>query len=61
MIFLIGDTISNDPSVVDYHAHDPLAWSTSTDPEAGLFLNFLHQQQRHTPLCRAAGYRHGGG
>ena len=24
MIFLFGDTINNDPNVVNYHAHDPL-------------------------------------
>jgi uncharacterized protein (TIGR03437 family) len=40
MIFLFGDTISKDVSVVNYHAADPVAWSTSTDPEAGLLLNF---------------------
>ena len=40
MIFLFGDTISKDVSVVNYHASDPIAWSTSTDPESGLLLNF---------------------
>ena len=40
MIFLFGDTISKDVSAVNYHAADPLAWSTSTDPESGLLLNF---------------------
>ena len=40
MIFFFGDTISKDASVVNYHASDPIAWSTSTDPEAGLLLNF---------------------
>jgi len=40
MIFFFGDTISKDASVVNYHAADPIAWSTSTDPEAGLLLNF---------------------
>jgi len=40
MIFFFGDTISKNPSVVNYHAADPIAWSTSTDPEAGLLLNF---------------------
>lgn len=40
MIFFFGDTISKDPSTVNYHGADPIAWSTSTDPEAGLLLNF---------------------
>src|ERR1019366_616262 len=40
MIFFFGDTISKDASVVNYHAAYPIAWSTSTDPEAGLLLNF---------------------
>lgn len=41
MLFLFGDTISSNPSVVNYHAHDPIAWSTSTDPDSGLLLNFF--------------------
>jgi len=40
MIFFFGDTISSDVSVVKYLAADPIAWSTSTDPEQGLLLNF---------------------
>jgi Domain of unknown function (DUF4185) len=43
MIFFFGDTISTNPSVVNYHAHDPIAQSTSTDPEKGLLLNFYTQ------------------
>lgn len=37
MIFLFGDTIGVN---VNYKAGDSFAWSTSTDPEAGLLLNF---------------------
>jgi hypothetical protein len=37
MIFLFGDTIGVN---VNYKAADSFAWSTSTDPEAGLLLNF---------------------
>jgi uncharacterized protein (TIGR03437 family) len=40
MIFFFGDTISSNVATVNYHASDPLAWSTSTDPEKGLLLNF---------------------
>jgi uncharacterized protein (TIGR03437 family) len=39
MIFFFGDTISNGHAV-KYDAADPVAWSTSTDPEQGLLLNF---------------------
>lgn len=49
MIFLFGDTISKDASAVNYHASDPLAWSTSTDPEAGLLLTF-YTNSDGTPL-----------
>jgi Domain of unknown function (DUF4185) len=41
VIFLFGDTVSSDPAAVNYHGHDPIAWSTTTDPEAGLLLNFF--------------------
>lgn len=40
MIFLFGDTISRDPAIVNFHAGDPLAWSNTTDAEAGLLLDF---------------------
>ncbi len=40
VVFSFGDTISKDVGAVNYHAGDPVAWSTSTDPEAGLLLNF---------------------
>jgi hypothetical protein len=49
MLFLFGDTISKDVKAVNYHAHDPLAWSTSTDPEAGLLVNF-YTNADGTPL-----------
>ena len=41
VIFLFGDTISSNPDAVKYGAHDPIAWSTSTDPESGLLINFF--------------------
>ena len=40
MVFFFGDTISNDIATANYHGADPVAWSTSTDPEAGLLLHF---------------------
>jgi len=58
LLFLFGDTISNDPSMpwstsaapfVDYHAHDVFGWSTSTDPEAGLLIN-LYTKASGVPL-----------
>lgn len=48
-LFLFGDTISGDTSTVKYNAHDPIAWSTSTDPEKGLVLNF-YTNADGTPL-----------
>ena len=41
LIFLFGDTISEDVTNINYHAADPLAWSTNTDGETGLLLNFF--------------------
>ncbi len=55
LMFLFGDTISNDPGYpkllpwgqysdqpyADYHAHDPIAVSSTTDPDFGLRLDFL--------------------
>ena len=38
LIFLFGDTRGSN---VDYHAADPLAWSTTTRGEQGLLLNFF--------------------
>ncbi len=48
-LFLFGDTISSDTSKVKYNAHDPIAWSTSTDPTEGLVLNF-YTNADGTPL-----------
>jgi hypothetical protein len=41
LMILFGDTIPGDNKVVKYNAHDTFAWSASTDPEAGLVLNFF--------------------
>ena len=41
MIFLFGDTISENTTNWNYHAADPLAWSTNTDGESPLVLNFF--------------------
>src|SRR5689334_18197195 len=41
LIFLFGDTISEDETNLSYHAADPLAWSTNTDGETPLLLNFF--------------------
>jgi hypothetical protein len=49
LTFLFGDTISEDPNTLNYHAADPIAWSTSTNPEAGLILKFFTNQDG-TPL-----------
>lgn len=40
LIFLFGDTISENTTFWDYHAADPLAWSTNANGESGLLLNF---------------------
>lgn len=55
MIFFFGDTISKDPSTVNYHASDPIAWSTSTDPEAGLLLNFYTNPDGSPLFVKASG------
>ena len=41
VIFLFGDTISGNAGTVKFFAHDPIAWSTNTNPEAGLRLNYF--------------------
>jgi len=41
LIFLFGDTISQNTSTMNYHAADPLAWSTNVDGETPLLLNFF--------------------
>jgi hypothetical protein len=49
LVFLFGDTISNNPAMpwststdpmVAYRAGDAIAWTVSTDGESGLLLNF---------------------
>ncbi len=41
LLFLFGDTISEDINVWNYHAADPLAWCTNTDGESPLVLHFF--------------------
>jgi len=52
LIFLFGDTISEDTTTMNYHAADPLAWSTNTDGETPLLLNFFTNTppSKFTPL-----------
>lgn len=52
LIFLFGDTISEDTTTINYHAADPLAWSTNTDGETPLLLNFFTNTppSQFTPL-----------
>ena len=49
VIFLFGDTISQDANTVQYGAGDSFAWSSTTDPEAPLVLNF-YTNPNGTPL-----------
>ena len=53
LIFLFGDTISESNSIWNYHAADPLAWSTNTDGEAPLVLNFF--TNRPSPITNSHG------
>ena len=46
LMFVFGDTVGAN---ADFHGHDPIAWSTSTDPDAGLVVNFYIQKDG-TPL-----------
>src|SRR5438552_6076150 len=55
MLFLFGDTISKNPSEVNYHGGDPCGWTTSTDPEAGLLLNFFTNSDGTPLLVRPPG------
>ena len=60
LIFVFGDTISESNSLWNYHAADPLAWSTNTDGEAPLVLNFFtntpYAYSNNTPVfVQAAG------
>jgi hypothetical protein len=48
LFFVFGDTISPDTSV-NYFAGDSLAYSSTTDPEAGVVLNF-YMNTNGTPL-----------
>jgi hypothetical protein len=41
LIFLFGDTISDDSKEWKFSAADPLAWSTNTEGESPLLLNFF--------------------
>lgn len=54
LIFLFGDTISENLTNWNYHAADPLAWSTNTDGETPLVLNFFtntpYAYTSNTPL-----------
>lgn len=60
MIFFFGDTISSNVSTVNYHAGDPVAWSTSTDPEAGLLLNFYTETNGSPLFVKPPGIAMGG-
>lgn len=56
LIFLFGDTIG--PGV-DYFASDTLATSTSTNPDAGLMLDFLTRPDGSPFFIRVPGHRLG--
>lgn len=60
VIFLFGDTISPDPDV-NYFASDTMATSVSTDPSAGLFLDFLTNADGSPYFVRIPGVVMGGG
>ncbi|HXT41042.1 MAG TPA: DUF4185 domain-containing protein, partial [Candidatus Angelobacter sp.] len=59
LIFLFGDTISEDPTNLNYHAADPIAWSTSTDPEAGLLINFYTNSDGSPLFVKPSGIKMG--
>lgn len=56
LIFLFGDTIG---PTEDYFASDTLASSTSTDPAAGLFLDFFTKSDGSPYFVRIPGVRMG--
>lgn len=56
LIFLFGDTIGPNE---DYLASDTMASSTSTDPSAGLFLDFFTQSDGTPYFIRIPGVRMG--
>jgi hypothetical protein len=58
VIFLFGDTIGPDEN---YLASDTIATSTSTDPDAGLFLEFLTNSDGSPFFVRIPGVRMGAG
>jgi hypothetical protein len=63
LIFLFGDTISENVTNLNYHAGDPLAWSTTSNGESGLLLNFYTNNPvtNFTPLfVQAPGIKMGG-
>ena len=51
-IFFFGDTIGSN---VDYHAADPVAWSTTTNGEQGLLLNFYTNNDGSKVFVNPAG------
>ncbi len=60
MIFFFGDTISSDPATLNYGGADPIAWSTSTDPQAGLLLNFYLRSNGKPLFVKSPGIAMGG-
>lgn len=48
LIILFGDTISDDSSAWPYHAADPFCWSTNTDGDSGLLVNFYTNRPYNT-------------
>lgn len=58
LVFLFGDTLGPDPAV-NYFASDTLASSTSTDPAAGLFLDFFMNSDGTPYFIRIQGVRMG--
>lgn len=57
LIFLFGDTIGQNEN---YGAHDAMAWSTATDPEAGLLINCFTYPDGKTLLVEPPGVAMGG-
>jgi hypothetical protein len=60
LFFSFGDTISSNPSAVAYKAGDPIAWSTSTNPEQGLLLNFYTKSDGSPLFVKPPGVAMGG-
>jgi hypothetical protein len=58
LIFLFGDTIG---PAENYFAADTMATSTSTDPSAGLFLDFLTASDGNPYFVRIPGVKMGAG